>query len=266
MTKSYYSADYHLHTAFSDDSRAPMEEMVRRALALGLSEICFTEHVDYGVKTVLNCDYPSYFAALEEMRESYHGQITIRAGIEFGVQRETIPQYQADILQYPFDFVILSNHQVGNQEFWNGKFQEGKTQAEFHAAYYQAILDVAEHYQGYCVLGHLDMIKRYDPYAPYPDEAVLPVIEKILRRAIQDGKGIEVNTSSFQYGLQDLTPSETILELYHELGGRVLTIGSDAHSPHRLADHIPEVREILREIGFREFCTFERMQPRFHPL
>ena len=92
------------------------------------------------------------------------------------------------------------------------------------------------------------------------------MIEKILRRAIQDGKGIEVSTSSFQYGLQDLTPSETILELYHELGGRVLTIGSDAHSPHRLADHIPEVREILREIGFREFCTFERMQPRFHPL
>ena len=95
---------------------------------------------------------------------------------------------------------------------------------------------------------------------------MLPLIKKILRRAIGEGKGIEVNTSSFRYGLPDLTPSREILELYHQLGGRILTIGSDAHSPHRLADHIPEVREILREIGFREFCTFERMQPRFHPL
>lgn len=266
MTDRYLPADYHVHTAFSDDSQAPMEDMVRRALELGLSELCFTEHVDYGVKTVLNCDYPKYFAALERMRDKYRNRITIRAGIEFGVQRETIPRYQADLLQYPFDFVIFSNHQVGNKEFWNGQFQEGKTQAEFHAAYYQAILDVMERYQGYCILGHLDMIKRYDPCGPYPDQAVLPIIEKILRRAIQDGKGIEVNTSSFQYGLQDLTPSRTILELYHKLGGRVLTLGSDAHDPGRLADHFPEVREILREIGFRELCTFEQMRPIFHPL
>ncbi len=260
------TADYHVHTAFSDDSQTPMEDMIRRALELGLSEICFTEHVDYGVKTVVNCDYPAYFAALDQMREKYRGKIAIRAGIEFGVQRETIPQYQADLQTWPFDFVILSCHQVDNQEFWNGQFQEGKRQEEFHAAYYQAIYDVMEGYQGYSILGHLDMIKRYDPYGLYPDQKILPLVEKILRRAIAGGKGIEVNTSSFRYGLQDLTPSESILELYHELGGRVLTLGSDAHQVPYLADHFPEVREILREIGFREFCTFEGMRPLFHPL
>ena len=110
------------------------------------------------------------------------------------------------------------------------------------------------------------MIKRYDPHGPYPDGKILPIVEEILRRAIRDGKGIEVNTSSFRYGLPDLTPSERILELYHDLGGRVLTLGSDAHETSRLADRFPEVREILREIGFRELCTFERMRPIFHPL
>lgn len=266
MAERHILADYHMHSAYSDDSQAPMEDMVRRALELGLAEICFTEHVDYGVKTVLNCDYPAYLAGVAEMREKYGDRITIRAGIEFGVQTGTIPQYQADAQAYPFDFILLSNHQVDNKEFWNGEFQEGKSQAEFHAAYYQAIYDVIEGYQDYSVLAHLDMIKRYDPYEPYPDGPILPIVERILRRAIQDGKGIEVNTSSFRYGLRDLTPSRRILELYHELGGRILTIGSDAHAPEHLADHIPEVRGILKEIGFREFCTFENRQPIFHLL
>ena len=62
-------ADYHLHSFYSDDSQTPMDDMVRRAIALGLEEICFTEHVDYGIKTVQNCDYAAYFAALEDMRQ-----------------------------------------------------------------------------------------------------------------------------------------------------------------------------------------------------
>lgn len=266
MRESLLTADYHVHTDFSDDSRAPMDAVVRRALELGLDEICFTEHVDHGIKTVTNCCYPAYFQELERMRERYGDRIVIRAGIEFGVQMETVPQYREDFRRWPFDFVILSNHQVGGKEFWNGQFQEGKTQEQFHTAYYEAILQVMEGFQDYSILGHLDMIKRYDPHGPYPDEKILPIVEEILRRAIRDGKGIEVNTSSFRYGLPDLTPSERILELYHDLGGRVLTLGSDAHDASHLADHFPEIREILREIGFRELCTFERMRPIFHPL
>ena len=83
-------ADYHLHTAFSNDSETPMEDMLQRAIALGLDEICFTEHVDYGIKQLDNCDYDAYFRSISIMREKYGGQMTIRAGIEFGVQLETI--------------------------------------------------------------------------------------------------------------------------------------------------------------------------------
>lgn len=259
-------ADYHLHTSFSDDSQTPMEDMVQRALALGLDEICFTEHVDYGVKTTLNCDYNTYFSTLERLRAAYAGQITIRAGIEFGVQAGTVRQFQEDFQAFPFDFVILSNHQIDNKEFWNYQFQEGKTQEEFQMAYYGAILEVMGLYKDYSVLGHLDMIKRYDPYGPYPEDNILPIVERILRQAIADGKGIELNTSSFKYGLPDLMPSRRILELYHDLGGQILSIGSDSHTPEHLADHFQEVLPVLREIGFREICTFDRMQPIFHTL
>ena len=81
------------------------------------------------------------------------------------------------------------------------------------------------------------MIKRYDPAGDYPDEKIMPVVDKILTQAITDGKGIEVNTSSFKYGLKDLTPSAAILKRYRELGGEILTIGSDSHETEHLADH-----------------------------
>ena len=81
-----------------------------------------------------------------------------------------------------------------------------------------------------------------------------------------DGKGIELNTSSFRYGLDDLQPSTDVLCLYHDLGGRILTIGSDSHKPEHLGAHIAECRDRLRTIGFTEFCTFKKMEPTFLTL
>ena len=218
MHESLLTADYHVHTDFSDDSRAPMDAVVRRALELGLDEICFTEHVDHGIKTVTNCCYPAYFQELERMRERYGDRIVIRAGIEFGVQLETAPQYREDFRCWPFDFVILSNHQVGGKEFWNGRFQEGKTQEQFHTAYYEAILQVMEGFQDYSILGHLDMIKRYDPHGPYPDGKILPIVEEILRRAIR---------------------AQVVLELENKLAREIITgyedvaVAADPEDPTR---------------------------------
>ena len=259
-------ADYHVHSFYSDDSTAPMEDMVKRAVSMGLDEICFTEHVDHGVKAVTNCDYAAYFDGLAAMRARYGGQIAIRAGIEFGVQVHTVPLYEEDFRNWPFDFVIMSCHQVDDKEFWRGDFQRGKTQDEYHSAYYSEIDGCCQRFQNYSVLGHLDVIRRYDPAGEYPDEKTVPLAEPILRRVIADGKGIEINTSSFRYGLRDLTPSRRLLERYRDLGGELLTIGSDAHSPEHLADHIPEVRDLLETMGFRWFCTFAGMKPVWHTL
>ena len=92
------------------------------------------------------------------------------------------------------------------------------------------------------------------------------VIAAILEQVIADGKGIELNTSSFRYGLPDLQPCTEILRLYLDLGGSVLTLGSDSHEPAHLAAHIGEVRERLRGVGYEHFCTFERFEPVWHEL
>ncbi|MBR2544666.1 MAG: histidinol phosphate phosphatase, partial [Erysipelotrichaceae bacterium] len=101
----------------------------------------------------------------------------------------------------------------------------------------------------------------------YPFDKVKDLIAEILRTAIADGKGIEINTSSWHYGLKDTQPSRDILKLYKDLGGKIITIGSDAHNTSYLGDHIEEARKILRdEIGFEQFCTFDQMEPIFHNL
>lgn len=274
-------ADYHVHSEYSDDSTYPLEQVIRDAIGMRMDEICITDHVDYGIKKdwdageeiayrgsqpLANVDYPRYMAALRNMQSRYGDRIRIRVGLEFGIQTHTIPQFRALLTRYPLDFVILSIHQVENQEFWTQEFQRGRTQREYNERYYEELLAVVQQYQGYSVLGHLDLITRYDKQGVYPFERVRPLVEAILRRVIADGKGIEVNTSSHRYGLTDTTPSVAILQLYRELGGTILTIGSDSHAPAHLGTHIEEARALLRDLGFRQFCTFEQMQPVFYPL
>ena len=192
----------------------------------------------------------------------------MKAGLEFGVQVHTIPQFTRVLEQYGrrMDFAILSIHQVDDLEFWGGDFQRGRTQREYNDAYYAEMLRVVERFSGYSVLGHIDIIKRYDPCGPYPFERSRDVIAAILERVIADGKGIEVNTSSFRYGLSDLQPCRDILRLYRDLGGHIVTLGSDSHEPAHLGSYIRYVMRCLRELGFTEFCTFDRWQPVFHPL
>ena len=283
-------ADYHIHCKYSDDSEEDLEKIIETAINKGIGEICFTDHVDYGIKLDkdvfekidenakkdwikkigridLNVDYPNYFKEIEELREKYKDKITIRQGLEFGMQVHTIKDFQKlfDKYKEKFDFVILSCHQVNDKEFWTNEFQKGKSIDEYNAEYYEEIYRVMSRYSDYSILGHLDHIQRYNETI-YPFEKSREIIVKILKKVIEDNKGIEVNTSSFRYELKELTPERDILKLYHELGGKIITIGSDAHKAENVGEHIPYIQEELKKIGFTDICTFDKMKPIFHKL
>ena len=274
-------ADYHVHTGFSDDSTYPLRQVALDAVRLNLDELCFTEHVDYGVKPewnqpdgarfedgrpVTNCPYVPYLTELDRVREELGDRITLRAGLELGVQTSTVKENHALVrtLGERLDFAICSIHQVGNLEFWNGDFQRGRTQEEIHRAYYEELLAVVECFRDYTVLGHLDLIRRYDPAGDYPFENVRDVVAAILRRVIDDGKGIEVNTSGIRYGLGDFQPCREILELYRDLGGTVVTVGSDSHRPEQLGSYLRLAYRELEELGFAGVWTFERGEGTLH--
>ena len=281
-------ADYHVHTSYSDDSEYPMEEVVKDAISFGLDEICVTDHVDYGVKrdwddprgmtyrrggagepermALANVDYPRYATEIAALREKYKDQITLKMGIEFGIQTHTIPQYEKLFSVWPFDFIILSVHQVEDKEFWTQDFQRGRTQTEYNLRYYEEILALVQQYHHYSVLGHMDLISSYDKAGPFSFEKIRPIVKEILKTIIFDGKGIEVNTSCYRYGLNDLTPSTDILRLYRDLGGRIITIGSDSHRKEHLGAYLTETISALKAIGYKEVYTFKQMCPIPHKL
>lgn len=288
-------ADYHIHTYYSDDSTYPMEQVVKDAISKGITDLCFTDHVDYGIKEdadkltpeqrqelkvkiqnpnvpQYNVDYPAYVAEYQDLKEKYADKIHLKLGMEFGLQIHTIPQYQKLFNSYTFDFIIMSCHQVENKEFWTQEFQQGRSQDEYNQRYYDEILAQVKNYHDYSVLGHLDLIARYDKAGVYPFAKIRDKVAEILKIVIADGKGIELNTSSIRYkiynaqGEPELTPSREILALYKELGGRIITTGSDSHKPEHLGAYIAEQSQELKKLGFKEICTFEKMQPIFHKL
>mgnify|MGYP002565001058 CR=1 FL=1 len=240
--------------------------------AIGRNLVCV--HVNHGLLrkgepeqvALTNVDCGKYFSMIEKLREKYKDKIAVKAGMEFGVQTHTIPEYEKLFRSYPFDFIILSIHQAGDQEFWTNEYQSGRTQQEYNEGYYKELLSVVQNYHNYSVLGHMDLIVRYDSYGVYPFEKLKPLLTEILKTVIADGKGIEVNTSNHRYGLSDMTPSRDILKLYKELGGTIITIGSDSHKKEHLGAYIDWAKEELRKLGYTQFCTFEKMQPIFHEL
>ncbi len=274
-------ADYHVHSDYSDDSWYLMEDVVRDAIQVGLDEICFTDHVDYGVKPdwqpqeifkpghnqeAKNVHYPLYFAELAKLTKKYADQLTIKKGLEFGMQVQTIPEFEALYSSHSVDFILLSIHQIDNQEFWLGEYQKGRTHQETYDSYYDELYLLVTLYKDYSVLAHMDLVRRYLNTNEDTFHDNKTKIEKILKTVIADNKGIEVNTSSCRYGINGLTPSIDILKLYHQLGGTIITIGSDSHEPAHLGAQINESQKMLKSIGFTHFCTFSNMTPIFHKL
>lgn len=285
-------ADYHLHCEYSDDSNEPMENQIQKAITLGLDEMCFTDHVDYGIKrdwddpegiiirhaiehgkevdlVLANVNYPKYFEALNMYQKKYASSISIKKGLEFGIQSITVDAYEKLYASYQddLDFILFSMHQVNNLEFWTQDFQKGKTQKEYNDEYYKEIYQTMQMFHHYSCLAHLDLMARYDENGIYPFENEKDIIAEILKYVIRDGKGIEINTSSWKYGLKDTQPSRAILKLYKDLGGKIITVGSDAHETKYLASHIKDAYAILKnEIGINEICTFDHMQPIFHKI
>lgn len=259
--------DYHLHSDFSADCSTPMEKTIEQAIKLGLSEICFTEHIDYDFpdpRIQFELDLEKYNKKIKEMQITYEGRIEIKKGVEFGVQPHVLTRYEKLLEKEEFDFIICSMHATNKQELHFGTFFADKTVEEAYKMYYEELLYCVKNFDQYSVLGHVDLVKRYtkkDSNNNYHE-----IIREIFAEIIPKGKGIELNTSGFKYGLNSGMPSVDILKLYKECGGEVLTLGSDSHKASEVANHFSSSVELLKSIGFKYITTFSDRTPTFHSL
>ena len=276
-------SDYHVHTAFSTDSDAPMEKMVEKAISLNHKSICFTDHIDYGFPKELGSflfDIPSYLEEIARLKKIYGRQIFIYQGVEMGIKPDVCENCKSLTDNFPFDFVIGSTHLVENKDPYYPDFWEGISEEKGMQKYYEATLENIRCDLDFDVYGHIDYIIRYTPsvMALRREEKMIPpqlydamktfgdIIDTILKELIARGKGLECNTAGFHYGLSHPNPHESILKRYLELGGEILTIGSDAHDPTRLGYAFEKIPALLKQVGFRYYTTFQSRKPIFHPL
>lgn len=263
--------DTHIHTYFSGDSEALPQDMVESAIAKGAGGICITDHLDY--------DYPDepelfllelerYRKAIAALQQQYEGIFPVLYGIELGLQPHVTEDNLRVTRTYPFDFVIGSSHVVHHADPYYGTFYEGRTEDEAYLEYFESILENLSTDVDFDVYGHLDYVVRYGPNRNrfYSYGKFAEVIDEILRILIEKGKGIELNTAGFKYGLGHPNPTEEILKRYHALGGEILTIGADAHKPEHVAFDFCKVPAILKEAGFSYYTVFKNRKPEFLPL
>ncbi len=262
--------DYHTHTTFSTDGYSSMEEMVSAAVAAGVSQIAITDHYDPDYPEAGWGDellFPEYHRQMETTAKKFEGRTKLVKGLEVGIQHgDTFEKCRQTVKGYDYDFIIGSFHCAEGFELSCGGFFNNRSVEEGTKAFYKYVYDCLSVYKDYDVLGHINVIDRYGAYIPAYDD-LMDIIAEILKLIIADGKGIEINTSSFRYGMGDYTtPSHEILSLYHEIGGEIITVGSDAHSARHVGDGIPWAYEKLKSVGFRYVTAFSQRKPSFLKL
>ena len=254
-----YLADYHSHTSISPDSPTPIRVMVESAIAHGVKELCITDHCDllteHGERATL-WDWAPSVQQFEEIAPTVQDKITLRLGLELGMPHLDIPQ-SADICAHPkLDFVIGSIHNLspamGGDDFYFMDFPDEATCYRTLDDYFTSMEEmVATDY--YDVIGHVIYPLRY-MIPGITLERYWPQIEGIFKTTIAKGKGMEINT----YRGKSIEEWRSLLTLYKDCGGTIVTVGADAHVEDMVGAGVAEAYALLKEVGFTHICAEDR--------
>ena len=247
--------------------------MADAAIEKGLKTLTFTDHCDFDYPNVPDPDLflmkkPLYFATLRELQERYKTKVEILIGVEIGLAAEHAEAITAFAEGEPFDFIIGSSHVVHGRDPYIPGYFDGISESEGYGQYFRSIPENAQAIKCYNVYGHLDYVVRYGPnkdldYHPYD---YLDIFDPGLKTIIAEGKGIELNTGGWTRGLKQAHPHLDLLKRYLELGGEIITVGSDAHSPNSVGYGFTQAEELLKTAGFKYYAVYKAQKPRFFPL
>lgn len=268
----FINADFHVHTHFSTDSSEMPDNYVDLAIKKGFKHICFTDHNDYDFplldgEIAFQLDFPSYYEYMKALQEKYKKDINIHIGVEQGLMvcaKDKINNFDPE---KKYDFIIGSSHLIDGADPYYPEFWEGKTIQSVIEKYYQSIIDNINVCNNFDVYGHIDYILRYIPKDRldynYSWKDYYDYIRTALTMLVERGKGIEINTAGLKYGLNEPNPCTDIVKLYHDLGGEIITVGSDAHKQIHFAYDFHKIPKILETAGFDYFTIFKDRKPEF---
>ena len=265
--------DNHMHSNFSGDSDANPIDMINASKEKHLSGITFTDHLDidypkeYGF---FDLDLEHYYPSQQMLAmENSSSNFTILTGLEIGIQPHIKDECDKAINGYPYDFIIGSTHLVDKWDPYFDSFWERDSEENLLKRYYECILENITVFTNFDSVGHLDYAFRYakseavknNTHKPYAD-----IIDAILERIIKLDKALEVNTAALRKGMKGPNPATSIIKRYRELGGKLITLGADAHTPEDVAADFDRLPEILNNCGFKEFAVYQKRKPMLYPL
>ncbi len=266
--------DLHLHCCFSDDSDESPDKEIKHAIDSGLTAMCFTDHNDFGYREpdgspMFLLDFGAYIDNMVPLKEKYKSKIEILVGLEQGLTLE----YKDEIEEYDpdskLDFIIGSTHVVNGIDPYYPVLWNNYDELECLRKYFENMYDCVRTISNYDVYGHLDYITRYMPSKDLlsDPEKILPMdlIREILKEIIYKGKGIEINTSGWRKSVF-CNPCIPVLHMYHDLGGEIITTGSDAHTSAFIGDSILRAQATLRDCGFKYQTIFRKRKAEFYKL
>lgn len=263
--------DNHNHSQFSfDGGRASIEEGANAAVAAGLGGLCFSDHCDHFVPPMKATEeniVPEYFdvplqqAEISRVQEIMGGRIRILKGIEIGMYEECHDDIRKVLADHSFDQVLASVHYIDGTDPYYGGFYEGKDWKEAYGGYLETIYREMTWLGDFDIMGHFDYVVRY---APYPVASIRyrdfsDILDEMFRYLIHEGKALEINTKSYQGDRGRIVElDKDLLMRYQEMGGEIISIGSDSHEPSRIGAGIRHHAGLLKGLGFRWTAHYEQ--------
>ena len=256
--------DAHLHTDLSPDSDVPIDTYARQAVERGIAEIAITDHVDFD-PTAPAFDFAPFAQRERVVREAAERWgdrgVAIRFGVEVTWDRRWAEDIRAHLDRHAYDFVIGSVHVYRESPYAAGRvaaWVAGRSLREIVAPYFDEVAAGART-GWFDAMGHIDFVKRYlAPHVTAADLAAAPELyEPILRALVESGTALEVNTSGLRQAASETYPSPAIVARYRDLGGRAVTIGSDAHRAEAFAWALDDGYAAVAAAGF-DALTFRR--------
>ena len=269
-------ADQHTHSYFSTDSEATSESMMQGAIEKGLTHLTLTDHMDLDYpgttkeEPLFEFDVEKYFTALTPLKEKYKDTLYLGIGIELGLRpgrADLNAQMHQLLTGHSFDFVLGSVHLLDNDDPYYKSYWQGRTAKDILCKYFNDMLTSIQEYDNFDSLGHLDYLIRYiPPYCgrkTYSYKEYAEVIDEIFKLLISKNKALEINTAGLIKGLPCFHPKLNVLKRYLELGGELLTIGSDGHSPDKIATEFAKTEELLKSCGVKGYYVYKNRKPGF---
>lgn len=260
--------DLHAHSSCSADGESSIGDYARRAADLGFRGIGFCEHVDldprdqdYGFLDMARYDHEIASARTVEP------QLALYQGVELSYQSRREGEIRAWLATRAWDYVVSSVHLVDYADGWaivsepstTGSYFATHSHRQAYGPYFEELHRAAQSGLG-DVIGHFDLVKRYGvrQYGPFEPKDFQEEIRAVLWAVIDSGMGLEINTSGLRQLPGEPYPGLTILQWYRELGGEILTLGSDTHHTNNLGAGLAQAQDLAQAVGFRAIAVFEQ--------